>query len=795
MRKIKQVILFLLLMIISINVLKYNVYAEDTRYYIKNMNVNVDANNKREFKITETIDVYFDEERHGIIRNIPISTRLEDYDITDISVEGAPYVIEESSNISIKIGDEDETLTGDKTYTITYTMKNYNDERPEGDYIYLNVLGDQWDTKIENFTSIITYPKNSNLEKINVTDGEYGNTDSTNVKYKTESNKIYINSTKTIQPNNAITVNVMLNEGAFKNAPVKQYPYVIKDELINIDITEEKQYIIQRDFKIETNKNYGTDKLIQIDMFDLMNSDNYYLLNISVDGENVKYNERSGYIRLENELDEYNFKVLYTIEPRLSEDIRFRLGSLYLDGKIENLKATINYPFYIDDATVDFYERGANLGTDRFNLEKNDNSITFTNKNTISVGEDIWINLDIDNSLFTRPLPMSVNIIKYGLPVFLLGVIFLFFKFRDKNPITSVVEFYPPRHMNSAEVGYAFNEAIYDSQVTSLLFYWASKGYIKIIMKKNDRFTIEKLKEIDGNHKSYEKKLFNSLFKYGDGKKVTDSKLKKYFGDEVSKATESVKKEFKGKKELRDKHSKKIGFLLSLVSSIPLIALAIVAREVDHGNMFGYISLSIMLSIVHLVFYMIFYLLLKKRHGLVNKKFLGVIITSILYVTLIGLPFIFTDLKIYIIGIAILVPLIGNILSACIPRRSDYGKQLLGEIIGFRNFIEVAEKERLEALLEEDPEYFYNTLPYAQVLGVTKKWADKFKDISMKSPSYYDTYYPLNNYIAINRLISDLNKVDSTVNYQPDTSSSSGGGFGGGGFSGGGSGGGGGSSW
>ena len=29
-----------------------------------------------------------------------------------------------------------------------------------------------------------------------------------------------------------------------------------------------------------------------------------------------------------------------------------------------------------------------------------------------------------------------------------------------------------------------------------------------------------------------------------------------------------------------------------------------------------------------------------------------------------------------------------------------------------KNFIEVAEKERLEALLEDDPYYFYNTLPF-----------------------------------------------------------------------------------
>ncbi|MGL5312970.1 MAG: DUF2207 family protein [Peptostreptococcaceae bacterium] len=801
MRLNKKILAFLLLMILSINLYTYKASAEDTGYYIKNMDVNVDVNDKREFKITETIQVYFDEDRHGIIRNIPTSTRLEDYEITDIKVEGAPYTVEENGNIDIRIGDEDETITGDKTYTISYTMKNYNDERTEGDYIYLNVLGDQWDTQIENFTSTITYPQNANLETIKVADGEYGSTESTSVKYTVEKNKIYINSTKTIPAYNAITVNAMLNEGAFKNAPVKQYPYTIQDQLININITEEKQYIIERDFKININRDYNKDNTIVISMLDIINSDsNYYLLDMDIKGDNINFSEEYGEVYLGSEKDDYNFTVKYTIEPRLSDDISFRVVSPYISGKIENLKVSIEAPFHIKYAKVDFNEKGANLGTERFILEKEYTSRVFQTKNTINPGEQITLNIKIDKELFTRPLPPLYNVIKFGAPLFLIILVLVFIKLRDKNQVTSVVGFYPPRHMNSAEVGYAFNESISNSQVTSLLFYFASQGYLKIIMKEKDRFTIEKLKDLDDTHKEYEKRLFDKLFKYGNGKSVTDKKLEGKFINDITKARQSVKKEFEGEKTLRNKKSIKLGLLISILSMLPLVGLSILAKEVDHGYMFEYAILSIILLLIHLVFYFVYYGLFKIRSHKLKKKgnTIGLIVMSILYVIITSLVFIFTDLDIGIILIGVVVSLIGNILSACIPRRSDYGKEILGEILGFRNFIEVAEKERLEALLEEDPEYFYNTLPYAQVLGVTKKWADKFRDITMPQPSYYDTYYPLNNYIAINMLISDMNKVESSATYvEPTTSSdsSSGGGFGGGGFSGGGSGGGGGSSW
>lgn len=535
MVRLKKMIIFLIFMAISINIFLFSAYAEDDGYYIKKMDVNVDVNDKREFKITETIDVYFNEERHGIIRSIPTSTRLEDYNIKDVSVEGAPYEVEDSFDMKIRIGDEDETISGDKTYKITYTIVNYNEEKPEGDYIYFNVLGDQWDTKIENFTSTITYPKEANLEKINITDGEYGSKDSKNVQYKVKNNKIYINSINTIKPNNAITVNAMLNEGAFKNAPIKQYPYTMENQFININITQDKRYEIQRDFKIKINKNYSGEENRMIDLCDMIKGKNFYLLDMNVNDKNVSYDEKHGIITLDKSKDEYNFKVSYTIEPRLSDDIVFKIVETTLDGKLENLKVNIKSPFLINNAIVDFNEKGANYGTDRFNLEKNDNNVIFTNKNTIYDGEDVKLSLDIDKNLFVRPLPISANIVKFATPVILLIIVFLYFRFKDKNPVIPVVQFYPPRYMNSAEVAYGFNESISNSQVTSLLFYWASEGYIKIIMKENDKFTIEKLKEIGINNKPYEKNLFNSLFKYGNGKKVTGEKLKTYFGEEVSK--------------------------------------------------------------------------------------------------------------------------------------------------------------------------------------------------------------------------------------------------------------------
>ena len=83
------------------------------------------------------------------------------------------------------------------------------------------------------------------------------------------------------------------------------------------------------------------------------------------------------------------------------------------------------------------------------------------------------------------------------------------------------------------------------------------------------------------------------------------------------------------------------------------------------------------------------------------------------------------------------------------------------------------------------------------MLGITKKWANKFEGITMQPPSFYETYYPINNVYAMTYLLNDLEHINSTISTVPSSSNDNfgGGGFGGGGFSGGGVGGGGGSSW
>ena len=132
------------------------------------------------------------------------------------------------------------------------------------------------------------------------------------------------------------------------------------------------------------------------------------------------------------------------------------------------------------------------------------------------------------------------------------------------------------------------------------------------------------------------------------------------------------------------------------------------------------------------------------------------------------------------------------------------GRKLLDKAAGFRNYLDLAEKQELEARYPQGrtPELFEKYLPYALALGVEQSWADKFADViasvsSAGGEAYHPSWYSgsdWNNHRVgdfSSSLGSNLSSAISSASRAPGSSSGSGGG----GSSGGGGGGGGGGGW
>lgn len=119
-------------------------------------------------------------------------------------------------------------------------------------------------------------------------------------------NKINISSKSTIPANCGVTINAKLNEGAFKNAPMKKYPYTIKSDIVNAKITDEKNYIINRDYIVEINEKRDENNLINLYLWE--NYSNDYIKNVNIDNQNISFNSSDNALVLPKEKEFISLK-------------------------------------------------------------------------------------------------------------------------------------------------------------------------------------------------------------------------------------------------------------------------------------------------------------------------------------------------------------------------------------------------------------------------------------------------------------------------------------------------------
>ncbi|MGE5446225.1 MAG: DUF2207 domain-containing protein [Ignavibacteriales bacterium] len=138
------------------------------------------------------------------------------------------------------------------------------------------------------------------------------------------------------------------------------------------------------------------------------------------------------------------------------------------------------------------------------------------------------------------------------------------------------------------------------------------------------------------------------------------------------------------------------------------------------------------------------------------------------------------------------------VFSRFMPRKTKKGSLAHEEILGFREFINRAERDRIERLAKDDPTLFDRVLPYALVFGLGDRWAEAFHDMYRNPPSWYDSPR-YGNVFSSQVFVTDIGRslhvMNNTFVSTPSRSGGYSGGSGFGGGSGGGFGGGGGGSW
>jgi len=431
-----------------------------------------------------------------------------------------------------------------------------------------------------------------------------------------------------------------------------------------------------------------------------------------------------------------------------------------------------------------------------------DNVITGELEEALRPGEGLTMQLDLPEGYFEAPpeFPWQPFFIAASLALVLAALI-LFLLFGRDRVLPRPVEFYPPDDITSAEAGYIIDTSVEDRDVVSLVIYWASKGFLTIEQIENDDFKLVKLKDLTGGSQEYEKILFGAIF--NNRESVLISELRENIYSEVAHAKSQIEQLYFNKgKRLYSPVSTFLGklalfFAALLIWGSLFITVYRLLYSLQTALMFSLAgTLIAMLPINSLR------RILTQWHGIGRARRTTLLVISIIGAVVI-LPvysaFMYSQgLLLSAVFISAAVLFLG-VISVYMRKRTRLGSDLLGRLLGFKNFLEAAEKERLELLSQDNPSYFYDVLPYAYVFGVSEKWARKFEGIAMRPPAWYTGSYggaftPIFFHLLV---LNSLTTMQSAMTARPVTTQGGfgGGGFGGGGFAGGGFGGGGGGRW
>lgn len=305
-------------------------------------------------------------------------------------------------------------------------------------------------------------------------------------------------------------------------------------------------------------------------------------------------------------------------------------------------------------------------------------------------------------------------------------------RYGKDDKVVATTSYYAPDNIDPAMAGYLLKDKVNPSQLVAMIPHWGSMGYIKVEeIPKKGIFSRADMKLIKKENLPADILPYESIFFDGLFRNRNEI-LVSDLRESFYKTMNSAKSSLKrNAKVYYNQKSERIKNIVTFVSVIGLVGVPYLFH-----SFFGFVGTIVAEGVLLFIVFMSFYL----------------------------------------------------------RKKNQRGNEAYSELLGFRNFIKIAELPQIEMLLKDDPQYFEKTMGYAVAFGLLGKWASKFDALNMEPPEWYSSptgIYTMNSFSK--SFSTGIANVQSAMVSTP--SSSGGGSFGGGGSAGGGFGGGGGGSW
>lgn len=392
--------------------------------------------------------------------------------------------------------------------------------------------------------------------------------------------------------------------------------------------------------------------------------------------------------KVEKGLHTYTIKYRYNMgkDPNSSfDEFIFNLFDNYNNTKINNMTVTVNMPKPFANNIM--FLDGTKDITNKVNYQISGNSLLI-NINDYIIDNSLTVNITLPNNYFV------IGTYNYGIWCLLICIAIIVMSMssyiawkRYSTKTTKrfqTVEFYPPDDLDSAQVGYIYGQTNIRKLTVSLIIQLASKGYISIEEVENKKYNILNTGKERKDLKPLsitEQIVYQELFKNGDSNLLADDYSFTSVFYKVSNCLKTVID-----KKIHDNKSKKI---MNTISTLLLLSICA---------------------------WMTAYLFIKDLDPKLDYLYL----------------------------VSFIAIFITGLFSILMNQKNDYGQIISAKILGFRNYLITAEKNQLETLVSEDPDYFYNILPYTYALDISDIWINNFdksnvQNIDINALNYYES--------------------------------------------------------
>ncbi len=345
------------------------------------------------------------------------------------------------------------------------------------------------------------------------------------------------------------------------------------------------------------------------------------------------------------------------------------------------------------------------------------------------------------------------------------GVGVLLFMLKKRRDMVTVLSVKPPMGMSPMQMGKILDGTIDNEDVTSMIYYFAHKGYLKIdLTDEDDPELIRMTQKLPDGASAHEKTLFKGLFEEGEYKRVEEQDgVKDVFAVRISKlvkkfyeAMETAKAQVKSPSPMYEPSSCFFYGVGQLIGGVfATVAAFLMGRRLGGG----YVYVAGMFLLIPLVLNLFLGLVkenyrykwsAEKRGGMWIAEVAIVLLFTVIFVLAFA-DHIMTEWEKIILCIGAFLP---SFFTQNILVRTEKYVKTLGEILGFKEFIVVTEEDKIKFMLKDNPELYYEVLPYAQVLGVTDEWEKKFAKITIQPPTWYVGNVSLFDYLLLRRCMS-----------------------------------------